>query len=38
LIQGVEGQPGAPITTSKIELNSTVDEKKVGFPKKFSER
>ncbi len=32
MTQGVKGQPGQPITISKIELNPTVDAKEFAFP------
>jgi outer membrane lipoprotein-sorting protein len=37
MTQGVKGQPGAPITISKIELNPTVDEKAFAFPEEIEE-
>ncbi len=37
MTQGVKGQPGTPITISKIELNPTVDEKAFAFPEEVAE-
>ena len=38
MTQGVKGQPGAPISISKIELNPTVDEKEFSFPEEIVEK
>ncbi len=37
LTQGVKGQPGAPITIEKIELNPTVDASIFAFPDEMAE-
>ncbi len=36
LTQGVKGQPGSPITISKIELNPTVEENAFDFPEEIN--
>ena len=32
MIQGVKGQPGAPINMDKIEINPTIDDSEFAFP------
>jgi len=38
MTQGVKGQPGAPISISKIELNPTIDAKEFSFPEEVVEK
>ena len=37
MTQGVKGQPGAPITMDKIEINPTVDDSEFAFPEEAPE-
>ncbi len=38
MTQGIKGQPGAPITISKIELNPVVDAKEFIFPEETEDK